>query len=73
MYPKAYRWVAEMEEISAFLDADPAGHDIYQGVARFYEHLAKEFAQTGDKAEELELLTRFCAEMEKVSTVRKSA
>jgi L-threonate 2-dehydrogenase len=73
MYPKAYRWVAEMEEISAFLDADPAGHDIYQGVARFYEHLAKEFAQSGDKAEELELLTRFCAEMEKASTVRKSA
>jgi putative dehydrogenase len=73
MYPKTYRWVAEMEEISAFLDADPAGHDIYRGVARLYEHLAKEFAQSGDKAEELELLTRFCAEMEKASTVRKSA
>jgi 3-hydroxyisobutyrate dehydrogenase-like beta-hydroxyacid dehydrogenase len=73
MYPKAYRWVAEMEEISAFLDADPAGHDMYQGVARFYERLAKEFEQSGEKAEELELLTRFCVELEKASAVRKSA
>jgi putative dehydrogenase len=73
MYPKAYRWVAEMEEISAYLDADPAGHDIYQGIARFYERLAKEFAANGENAEELAMLTRFCAEMEKASAVRKSA
>lgn len=73
MYPKAYRWVAEMEEISAFLDADPAGHNIYQGIARFYERLAKEFAESGEKAEELELLTRFCTDMAGASTVRKSA
>ncbi|HEX3862291.1 MAG TPA: DUF1932 domain-containing protein [Stellaceae bacterium] len=40
MYDKAYRWVAEMEEISTFLDANPASHDIYQGVARLYDFLA---------------------------------
>jgi putative dehydrogenase len=74
MYPKAYRWVAEMEEIAAFLDADLAAHDIYQGTARFYERLAKEFAERGAQAEELALLTRFCIEMaENAAAVRKSA
>jgi 3-hydroxyisobutyrate dehydrogenase-like beta-hydroxyacid dehydrogenase len=73
MYPKAYRWVAEMEEISAFLDADPAGHDIYQGIARFYERLAKEFAEHGAQADELQLLTRFCTELAQAGSVRKRA
>jgi putative dehydrogenase len=73
MYPKAYRWVAEIEEISAFLAADPAGHEIYQDVARFYGRLAEEFAENGAQAEELELLTRFCIEMAEASSVRKSA
>jgi putative dehydrogenase len=71
MYPKAYRWVAEMEEISAFLAADPAGHDIYQGTARFYRRLATEFAEDGAQADELALLTRFCTD--RASSVRKSA
>ncbi len=39
MFPKAYRWVAEMEEISAFLGASPAA-PIYTGVARLYEAIA---------------------------------
>jgi putative dehydrogenase len=73
MYPKAYRWVAEMEEIATFLEADPAGHDMYQGTARFYERLAKEFAESGTQASELKLLTRFCTEMAEAISVRKSA
>jgi 3-hydroxyisobutyrate dehydrogenase-like beta-hydroxyacid dehydrogenase len=40
MFPKAYRWVAEMEEISRFLEGDPAAQRIYQGMAQLYERLA---------------------------------
>jgi L-threonate 2-dehydrogenase len=40
MYDKAYRWVAEMEEISEFLEANPASRDIYAAVARLYRDLA---------------------------------
>lgn len=39
MYPKAYRWVAEMEEIADFLEADaadPSGALIWRGMARFF-------------------------------------
>lgn len=47
MYPKAYRWVAEMEEIAAFLEHDPAGAAIYRGMARSYEALAAAHAGGG--------------------------
>ena len=40
MYDKAYRWVAEMEEISDFLEQNPPSRDIYAAVARLYEYLA---------------------------------
>jgi putative dehydrogenase len=40
MYDKAYRWVAEMEEISDFLKANPASRDIYAAIARLYADLA---------------------------------
>jgi L-threonate 2-dehydrogenase len=40
MYGKAYRWVAEMEEIAAFSHDDPATEAIYQGLARLYEDFA---------------------------------
>ena len=40
MYDKAYRWVAEMEEISDFLEQNPPSHDIYAGIARLYGYLA---------------------------------
>lgn len=44
MFPKAYRWVAEMEEVQAFLRDLPAGAmpgaEIYGGAARLYEHVA---------------------------------
>jgi 3-hydroxyisobutyrate dehydrogenase-like beta-hydroxyacid dehydrogenase len=43
MFDKAYRWVAEMEEISDFLGAAPAA-PIYQGVARLYAAIAKDQA-----------------------------
>jgi 3-hydroxyisobutyrate dehydrogenase-like beta-hydroxyacid dehydrogenase len=40
MYDKAYRWVAEMEEISDFLEANPAARDVYAAIARLYGELA---------------------------------
>ena len=54
MLPKAYRWVAEMREISEFLDADPAAAAIYQGAAKLYARLSAE-----DAAAEGEVLKRF--------------
>jgi putative dehydrogenase len=40
MYDKAYRWVAEMQEISDFLEQSPPSHDIYAAIARLYDDLA---------------------------------
>ena len=47
MYPKAYRWVAEMEEIAAFVGEDPAARDYYLAAARFYERIAADDAGAG--------------------------
>jgi L-threonate 2-dehydrogenase len=41
MFPKAYRWVAEMEEIAAFLAEDAGARQIYEGAARLYARLAE--------------------------------
>ncbi|HEY6431406.1 MAG TPA: DUF1932 domain-containing protein, partial [Acetobacteraceae bacterium] len=43
MYSKAYRWVAEMEEIAAFVGEDPAAAKFYQGAAELYERIAADF------------------------------
>jgi 3-hydroxyisobutyrate dehydrogenase-like beta-hydroxyacid dehydrogenase len=56
MHSKAYRWIAEMEEIAGFVGEDPAARQILEGTARLYERLAEDFA--GDKRE-TEALTRF--------------
>jgi hypothetical protein len=58
MFPKAYRWVAEMEEIAAFLDGDAAAQQIYRGAARLYERLAQA-AATPDEGE-IKLIAEFC-------------
>jgi L-threonate 2-dehydrogenase len=46
MYPKAYRWVAEMREIAAFLseDGDQAAAMIFEGAAQLYDRLAADIA-----------------------------
>jgi 3-hydroxyisobutyrate dehydrogenase-like beta-hydroxyacid dehydrogenase len=49
MYPKAYRWVAEMNEIAGFAGEDAAAHALFGGTARLYERLADDFA--GDRTE----------------------
>ena len=44
MYPKAYRWVAEMQEIAAFAGEDAATRDIYAAIAALYQGLARDAA-----------------------------
>ena len=70
MPPKAYRWVAEMEEIATFQGDDPAARDIYLGIARFYEQIAAAVAEPkpGDAVAQL---NEFCAERGEAK--RKSA
>jgi 3-hydroxyisobutyrate dehydrogenase-like beta-hydroxyacid dehydrogenase len=56
MYPKAYRWVAEMEEIGHFLDdCTPAG-DMFANVARLYQDIADvaRAPATGDAVAQLQ-------------------
>jgi len=57
MYSKAYRWVAEMEEIAQFVGEDPAARRFYEGAARLYERLAGDF--DGDR-KEIAALDAFC-------------
>ena len=44
MPPKAYRWVAEMQEIAGFVGEDPTAHEVYKGIAHFYERIAEDFS-----------------------------
>ena len=44
MPPKAYRWVAEMQEIADFVADDPAARALYSGAAQFYQQIAQDFA-----------------------------
>jgi putative dehydrogenase len=43
MHSKAYRWVAEMEEIAAFVGPGQTGDGFYQSAARLYERIAADF------------------------------
>jgi putative dehydrogenase len=57
MHSKAYRWVAEMEEIAAFVDQDPAAADFFHAAAQLYTRLAADFAGPGV---EVRSLDAFC-------------
>ena len=56
MFPKAYRWVAEMEEIAGFLGEERPESGIYRGMAGFYDRLAGDFDAQGP---EIAALKRF--------------
>jgi putative dehydrogenase len=49
MYGKAYRWVAELDEISSFVGEDRPEHEMLAAAARLYERMAEDFA--GEKKE----------------------
>jgi L-threonate 2-dehydrogenase len=57
MYSKAYRWVAEMEEIAQFVGEDPAARQFYEGAARLYERIA---ADSDGDCKEVAALDAFC-------------
>ena len=42
MYPKAYRWVAEMQEIADFLGEDDPAATIFRGMADVFSRLAED-------------------------------
>ena len=71
MPPKAYRWVAEMEEIGTFLDGIAGGHEAYDAIARLYQHIADVQAQPRKADDTVGQLDLFCA-ME-APPARKSA
>jgi hypothetical protein len=58
MIPKAYRWVAEMREISGFLGPDHPASQIYEGFAKWFEHLADDAKR---EAVDASLLKAFAA------------
>jgi 3-hydroxyisobutyrate dehydrogenase-like beta-hydroxyacid dehydrogenase len=61
MPPKAYRWVAEMEEIGVFLDGIAGGHEAYDAIARLYQHIADVQAQPRKPDDTVGQLDLFCA------------
>lgn len=58
MFPKAYRWVAEMEQIAAFIGDPAAGATIYEGAARLYDAIAADLVN-GQPQDRFASLTRF--------------
>jgi 3-hydroxyisobutyrate dehydrogenase-like beta-hydroxyacid dehydrogenase len=58
MFPKAYRWVAEMEQIAEFIADPAAGATIYEAAARLYEAIAADILD-GQPQERFASLTRF--------------
>jgi L-threonate 2-dehydrogenase len=53
MPAKAYRWIAEMQEIAGFVGDDPAAGELFAGAAHFYERIAEDFAADGKDVESL--------------------
>lgn len=58
MYPKAYRWVAEMECISDFVGSEMPESKVWEGIAGLYRRLAEDAAGSGG---EIDMIDRFLA------------
>ncbi len=56
MYAKAYRWVAEMEEIADFLGNDDPASLIFRGMAGLYRKMAEDREAGGELAKALDEL-----------------
>ncbi len=56
MFPKAYRWIAEMAEIASFAGEDAAAAEIYRGASALYERMARDLE--GERRE-LRLIEEF--------------
>jgi L-threonate 2-dehydrogenase len=64
MPPKAYRWVAEMEEIGHFLGDDTPAGDMYEAIARLYVDIAAAARDPGAAASPVAQLMDFFAPSE---------
>ncbi len=58
MFDKAYRWVAEMEEIAGFVGTDPSAGAMFEAISRFYRAIAEDHA--GERRD-TGRLAAFCA------------
>jgi L-threonate 2-dehydrogenase len=58
MFPKAYRWVAEMEQIAEFIGDPREGAVIYEGAARLFEWIADELGRSD--SDRITTLAEFC-------------
>jgi 3-hydroxyisobutyrate dehydrogenase-like beta-hydroxyacid dehydrogenase len=54
MYPKAYRWIAEMEEIAEFLGPNDPAAKIYQAMAKVYAEMAEDRKAGAKRAKSLD-------------------
>jgi 3-hydroxyisobutyrate dehydrogenase-like beta-hydroxyacid dehydrogenase len=59
MFPKAYRFVAEMEEIAAYAEGAKGAHEMYEGAAKLYERIAESYAAGRPFQSEVALLAAF--------------
>jgi putative dehydrogenase len=59
MYSKAYRWVAELDEIADFVGKDLPESEMFSAAARLYERIAQDF--DGEK-EEVAVMDKFVAD-----------
>jgi len=57
MYSKAYRWVAEMEEIAEFVGEDHAARQYFNAAAQLYARIAKDW---DNERQETGALDAFC-------------
>jgi L-threonate 2-dehydrogenase len=58
MPAKAYRWVAEMEEIAGFVGDNSAAGELYGAAAHFYARMAEDFAANKEDAAALEMFLK---------------
>jgi 3-hydroxyisobutyrate dehydrogenase-like beta-hydroxyacid dehydrogenase len=54
MYGKAYRWVAELDEIASFVGEDHPEHEMLSAAARLYARIAEDFAREKTEVRELD-------------------
>jgi len=60
MYSKAYRWVAELDEIASFVGKEHAESGMLEAAARLYERIAADYE---DGKKEIHTLDRFLDRM----------
>jgi 3-hydroxyisobutyrate dehydrogenase-like beta-hydroxyacid dehydrogenase len=56
LFPKAWRWVAEMQEIAEFAREDPAAYEIWMAISKLCERIAED---VGGDRKETDVLARF--------------